>query len=111
MQRVTVVRYTTKPERSDENEALTRAVFDELKQKPDQPFAYAVLREGDDFLHLFLNQAEDDASGLTDLDAFRRFSETGAERRIAPPETIRLAMRLVASYGFAHSPDAQAMPS
>ena len=39
MQRVTVVRYTTKPGRADENEKLSRAVFAELKGKPRQPFA------------------------------------------------------------------------
>ena len=102
MQRVTMVRYTTKPDRSDENEALTRAVFVELESKEYQPFSYAVFRNGDDFLHLFLNFAEDDASGLTELASFKRFSETGAERWIAPPETIRVGMELAASYGFRH---------
>jgi hypothetical protein len=100
MQRVTVVRYTAKPERADENEALSGAVFAELKGKPPQPFAYALLRNGDDFLHLFLNLAEDDADILTDLPSFKAFSAEGSVRWTAPPEVIRTGMHLVASYGF-----------
>jgi hypothetical protein len=100
MQRVTMVRYTAKPGRADENETLSKAVFAELERKPAQPFAYALLRDGDDFLHMFLNLAEDDASALTELSSFKAFSEGGAERWAAPPEILRLGMRLVATYGF-----------
>jgi quinol monooxygenase YgiN len=100
MQRVTVVRYTTKPGRADENEKLTQSVFAELKGKPGQPFAYAVLRDGDDFLHMFLNLQEDDASVLTELESFKAFSAEGPERWTAPPEIIRSGMRLLGAYGF-----------
>lgn len=100
MQRVTLVRYTTKPGRASENEALSRAVFAELERKPRQPFAYALLRDGDDFLHLFLNLKEDDASALTELDSFKAFSGDGASRWTASPEISRFSMQLVESYGF-----------
>jgi hypothetical protein len=110
MQRVTVVRYTTKSDRSDANEALTRAVFAELEGKADQPFSYAVFRNGDDFLHLFVNLTEDDASGLTELASFKRFSESGADRWTAPPETIRVGMELVASYGFPRANENRVKP-
>ena len=100
MQRVTVVRYTTKPDRADENEALSKAVFAELERKPAQPFAYALLRDGNDFLHLFLNLADDDAAVLTELPSFKAFSAGGPERWTAPPEILRQGMQLVASYGF-----------
>jgi quinol monooxygenase YgiN len=100
MQRVTIVRYTTKPGRADENEALVRAVFAELRSEPQQPFAYALLRDGDDFLHLFLNLVEDDASGLVDRESFKAFSQSGPERWIGQPDVIRRGMRLVESYGF-----------
>jgi len=100
MQRVTVVRYTTKPGRADENEKLSRAVFAELKGKPRQPFAYAVLRDGDDFLHLFLNLEQDDASGLTEMETFKAFSADGSARWTTPPEVIRTGMQLLESYGF-----------
>jgi hypothetical protein len=100
MQRITVVRYTTKPDRAGENEALVRAVFAELRSKPQLPFAYAVLRDGDDFLHLFLNLTEDDAGGLVELESFKAFSQSGPERWTAPPEVLRRGMQLVESYGF-----------
>jgi quinol monooxygenase YgiN len=100
MQRVTIVRYATKPGRADENEALSRAVFAELNQKPMQPIAYALMRNGDEFLHLFLNLAQDDADALTELPSFKAFSADGPDRWIAPPEIIRVGMNLVDSYGF-----------
>jgi len=40
MQRVTLVRYTTKPERAAENEALSRAVFAQLRSAPPEGVAY-----------------------------------------------------------------------
>ena len=101
MQRITLVRYTTKPGRGDENERLVRNVFAELRSKPQQPFAYAFLRDGDDFLHLFLNLAEDDASGLVELESFKAFSRSGPERWTGQPDVLRRAMGLVQSYGFA----------
>lgn len=100
MQRVTVVRYTAKPECADENEALSRAVFAELKSQPGRPFAYALLRNGDDFLHLFLNLAADDAEVLTETPSFKAFSANGSARWVAPPEIIRAGMQLVEAYGF-----------
>ena len=36
MQRVTVVRYTTKPDHTAENEALSRAVFAQLRSAPPE---------------------------------------------------------------------------
>jgi hypothetical protein len=100
MQRVTIVRYTTKPGRAGENETLARAVFGELRSKPRQPFAYAVLRHGEEFLHLFLNLEADDADGLVELPSFKAFTATGEERWAAPPEVIRGGMRLLDVYGF-----------
>ena len=100
MQRATIVRYTTKPGRADENEALARAVFSELKGKPSQPFAYALLRDGHDFLHLFLNLRTDDADGVVELQSFKAFTAAGADRWIAPPELVRHSMQLVDAYGF-----------
>jgi hypothetical protein len=100
MQRATIVRYTTKPGRADENEALARAVFAELGRKPRQPFAYALLRNGDEFLHLFLNLEGDDADGVVELQSFKAFTAGGAERWIAPPELVRHSMQLLDAYGF-----------
>ena len=42
MQRVTLVRYTTKPDRAAENEALSRAVFAQLRTAPPEGVAGVV---------------------------------------------------------------------
>jgi hypothetical protein len=100
MQRVTIVRYTAKPGRADENEALSRAVFAELRAQPRHGFAYALLRDGDDFLHLFTNLETDDADGLVELQSFKAFSAGGQERWTTPPDIARHSMTLVDAYGF-----------
>lgn len=100
MQRVTIVRYTTKPELADENERLSRAVFDEVAAKRLKGVAYGLFRDGADFLHLFVNFEADDAEVLTELPTFKAFIKDGAERWVAPPEQTRAGMVLVRAYGF-----------
>ena len=100
MQRVTVVRYTTKPERTAENEKLSRAVFAQLRSAPPDGVAYALFRDGNDFIHVFLNLKADDAAVLTELPAFKAFGEGAKERYEAEPNVTRLAATLVDSYGF-----------
>ncbi len=56
MQRVTLVRYTTKPDRAAENEALSRAVFTQLHSAPPAGIAYALFRDGNEFVHVFESQ-------------------------------------------------------
>jgi hypothetical protein len=46
MQRGTIVRYTAKPDRADENEALSRAEFAELREKDPSGIADALYRAG-----------------------------------------------------------------
>ena len=100
MQRVTVVRYTTRPGRADENEALSKAVFAELKTKAPEGIGYAVFRQGEDFLHLFVNFEGVDAGMLVDLPKFKAFSEGGPDRWTAEPDIQRYDMALMESYGF-----------
>jgi len=100
MQRVTVVRYTTKPERAEENEALSRAVFAQLRSTPIEGVAYALLRDGNDFTHVFLNLKADDAAVLTELAAFKAFSKEINERCDVQPDARRVAASLVDCYGF-----------
>ena len=101
MQRVALVRYTAKPERAAENEALSRRVFDELRAKAPDHIGYALFRDGDDFVHLFVNLQADDAGALTDLPSFKAYAENVLERCEAPPEQTRLSVRLLDSYGLA----------
>lgn len=99
-QRVTLVRYATKPDRAEENERLARAVFAKLRAKMPDHVAYALFRDGMDFVHLFINIQADDASPLTDLPSFKAYAKDVVERCEAPPEPMRLSLHLLESYGL-----------
>ena len=101
MQRVTLVRYTAKPDRAAENERLARAVFAELRQAAPPHIAYALFRNGAEFVHLFINTRDDDASELIGLAGFKAYAKDVAERCEAPPEPLRLTGRLLEAYGLA----------
>jgi quinol monooxygenase YgiN len=105
MPRITTVRYRVKPGREAENAALSRAVFEELRRNPAPHVAYALFRDGQEFLHVFMNTAEDDSASVTELPVFKRFSEGLPERQEAPPEVTRSAMTLVDSYGLSSVPE------
>lgn len=101
MQRVTVVRYTAKPEYAEENEALARAVFAELGELKPQGISYALFRDGREFLHLFVNAHADDSNALTELPAFKAYQAQVRERCENPPDVQRSAMTLLEAYGLA----------
>lgn len=101
MQRVTVVRYTVKPEYADENEGLARAVFAELDELKPQGISYALLRDGCAFVHLFVNARADDADVLIGLPAFKAYQARIEERCETPPDVQRSAMTLLEAYGLA----------
>jgi hypothetical protein len=101
MQRVTLVRYTTKPERTAENEALARSVFTEVHQRSPKDVAYALLRNGNEFIHVFLNLQADESASVTELPSFLKFQKDIAERCEIPPQVDRVAANLVDSFGFA----------
>src|ERR1700712_2810903 len=73
MQRITLVRYKTKPDRADENEALARAVHRDLRAAAPNGLAYLLFREGTEFVHLFVNTRDDDVEALTGLPAFKAY--------------------------------------
>jgi hypothetical protein len=91
-----LVRYTAKPDRADENEALSLAVFNELKITQPQHVAYALFRDG----AVFVNTRDDDASALVELPTFKAYAKDVNERSESPPEPMRLNMNLLASYGL-----------
>jgi hypothetical protein len=103
MQRVTLVRYATKPDRSAENEALSRAVFTELRAQAPKDMAYALFKgsDGVTFVHLFVNLAADDADALTELPAFKTYQTEITDRCETKPEVVRLGLDLLDAYGFA----------
>jgi hypothetical protein len=103
MQRITLVRYAAKPEKADENEALSRKVFAELKATRPSGASYALFRDGNEFVHLFVNFETDDSSPVTELASFKAFTSGINERCESPPQTTRLALNLVESYNFSGS--------
>ena len=80
----TLVRYRVKPDRADENQRLSAAVFKELQQKAPEGLGYAVFRMPDGtFVHLaFL---EDGASPMSSLESFQAFSHNVRERCVELP--------------------------
>lgn len=81
----TVVRYRTKPGRSEENRTLVEAVFAELHRTTPDGLRYLALRLADDtFLH-FVEMDERAGSVFRDQEAFRGFQADIRDRCVEPP--------------------------
>jgi hypothetical protein len=89
--RQVMVRYKVKPDRVEENEALVRAVYDELARVTPEGLRYATFRleDGVSFVHLAI-QTEDGQTPLAKLDAFQRFQENVRDRCDEPPAVTDL---------------------
>jgi hypothetical protein len=83
----TMVTYTVKPGREEENAALLRAVFDELAQTRPDGLRYAVfhLPDSRQFIHLYTDEGS--TSGVQALASFQAFV-SGAEERHEQPATF-----------------------
>ena len=80
-----VVRYQTKPDRTDENRRLVEAVFAELRAKSPPGIRYAALQLADGtFVHVV--ETENGANPLPDLAAFQSFQSGIRDRCIVPPQ-------------------------
>jgi hypothetical protein len=73
-----VVEYTTKPDRSDENQQLVETVFAELTDKAPADVGYAAVRLGDRFLHIV--DTPEGSTAIAELTAFQAFQAGTAER-------------------------------
>lgn len=100
MPRMTLVRYATKPECADENEALSRAVYKELRAKAPAHIAYTLFRAETEFVHMFINTKDDSSDPVTELPSFKSYQQNILSRCMAPPEIIRLNFSLVDAYGL-----------
>jgi hypothetical protein len=100
MQRVTLVRYTVKPDQAAANKALAQEVFKELRASAPDDMAYGLFQNGADFVHLFVNVRDDSAEALTELPAFKGFVKDITARCAAPVDVTRLTADLLESYGF-----------
>ena len=84
----TLIRYRTKPDRTDENEALIKAVFQELHAKSPEGIRYLSLKLGDgSFVHFVANEAGDQPSILPSLKAFGAFQNGIRDRCSEPPQS------------------------
>ena len=102
MSRVTLVRYTTKPDRAAENERLSRAVFTELHEKKPSDIAYGLFKEADGvtYVHVFINLAADSSDAVTELPTFKAFEKAIGDRCETPPQPTRMSLDLIDSYGL-----------
>jgi hypothetical protein len=96
MTQATIVQYRTKPEQSDENERLIRAVFTELAASDPGDLRYAAFRlaDGATFVHVAV---VGDENPLNATAAFRDFQSGLMDRCDVPPAPAKAT--LVGSYG------------
>jgi hypothetical protein len=95
MKRV-MVRYKVKPEAVAENEALVRAVYEELRQTQPAGMRYVTFRleDGVSFVHINFS----DGASLNELASFRAFQHGIAERCDEQPQASELTE--IGSYRF-----------
>jgi hypothetical protein len=97
---VTIVRYTTKPDRADENQALIEKVFVELDAARPAGLRYASFRLADavSFVHVAAIDTDDGTNPLTQTSAFVEFVRDIADRCEEGP--LASDASLVGSYEF-----------
>jgi hypothetical protein len=100
-----MVRYKVKPDRVEENEALVRAVYEQLHEVAPPDFRYATykLDDGVTFVHLAVTEGE--ASALTTLPAFQEFRKGLEDRADDGPTATELD--LIGAFRLAGDPVAQ----
>ncbi len=93
-----MVRYKTDPAHADRNEALVRAVFEELEITAPTGLRYASFRleDGVSFVHVATVESRS-ANPLVELPAFKAFQEKLKERCVEPP--VVTEMSAVGAYG------------
>jgi len=96
--KTTMVRYRTKPECAEENEAMVRQVFDALAKSGPPDMHYRVLREadGNTFVHLSTRPAAAEGNPLLQVEAFRAFVSGIKDRCEDPPKDM--VMRFLGEY-------------
>lgn len=88
MSTATIVRYTTRPETSEENERLIKAVFTQLAEERPEGLRYVAVRldDGVSFVHVAL--LEGDSNPLQTLAAFSEFVSAISARCSDPPSPV-----------------------
>jgi quinol monooxygenase YgiN len=101
--RHTMVTYTVKPGREDENAALVRAVFEELAQERPTGLRYAVfqLPETRQFVHLYTDEGS--TTGVQELSSFQAFVAEAKDRHEQP--AVFSQPELIGDYRTFDDPD------
>jgi hypothetical protein len=99
--RQVMVRYRVKPDRVEENEALVRAVYEELARTQPEGLRYATfkLEDGVSFVHVSSAETDDGRNPLTELPAFREFQRDIGERCDEAP--VVTGVSTIGSFRFA----------
>jgi hypothetical protein len=99
MKRV-MVRYQVKPDQVEANEALVRAVFEELERERPEGFGYATFKldDGVSFVHIVDERGGDDKNSLSDVKAFAKFREAIRDRCDEPP--VATGLNEIGSFRF-----------
>jgi hypothetical protein len=97
MRRV-MVRYRVKPDRAAENEALIRAVYDELERTVPAGLRYATFKLDDDVSFIHVAETEEGRNPLPDVKAFKEFQRDIGERCDEAPVVTEL--REIGSFRF-----------
>ena len=99
----TLIRYRTKPEMSDRNAELIADVFRQLGvEKPDGVRYLSLRLDDDSFVHVVETEADDGASALPGLAAFKAF-QSGIRERCAEPPVAR-GVTIVGNYRMLGEP-------
>jgi hypothetical protein len=99
----TLIRYKTKPDMADRNAELIAGVFAELKATRPDGVRYLSLRLDDDsFIHVVETEADDGASVIPGLAAFKAFQSGIRERCLEPPQLG--GFRIVGDYRMLDQP-------
>ncbi len=100
----TIVTYTAKPGRDQENAGLVRAVFEELATARPAGFRYAVFQAADsrEFVHLYTDDGAAPGA-LQQLSAFQAFLAGAADRHERPATFTEF--ELIGAYRTFDNPD------
>ena len=106
--RHTMVTYTVKPGREEENATLVRAVFEELAQARPAGFRYAAFQipTTRQFVHLYTDEGGTPGVNLQDLPSFKAFVAEATDRHEQPAAFTQA--ELIGDYRTFEDPDRQA---
>jgi hypothetical protein len=89
MRRV-MVSYRVKPDRVQENEALVRAVYDELHSANPAGLRYGTFKRDDGVTFVHIAETDESENPLSGVAAFKQFQSGIGDRCDEPPTTTQL---------------------